>query len=390
MRRSGPTCSRTDVSTPLGEIPLLDQHAHSLLRAQPATLREFRACFTESEAGEIIDRHVPWSLFYRRAIRDLADFFGCAPDEDAVFEARRARPLDRLTREMFADAAIAAVLVDLGLRADAHFDLESLRRLLPCPAFPVLRLETLAERLLPEASTWRDLEDRFTAEVETAANGGLRALKSIIAYRTGLALERWDGGALERAFRETRDVFRRGRRRLESKPLLDALVGRALWVAARRRLPVQIHTGFGDHDLDLRLANPVWLRPILEDPALRGVSFVLLHCHPYVHEAAWLAAVYPHVYLDLSLTVPFLAHGAAEALADALAMAPVTKILGATDAFSIPELFWLGARHAREAVHAATESIGARGFLPAAERRDAARLVLHDNAAALYGIVPDG
>ncbi len=373
---------------PFAEIPLLDQHAHSLLRAQPATPREFRACFTESDAGEIIDRHVPWSLFYRRAIRDLADFFGCAPAEEAVFEARRERPLGQLARDMFTDAAIAGVLVDLGLRAHAHFDLESLRRLLPCPAFPVLRLEALAERLIPEASSWPDLEDRFVAEVETAANGDLRALKSIIAYRTGLALEHWDGDALERAFHNTQGVFRAGRRRLESKPLLDVLLGRALQVAARRRLPVQIHTGFGDRDLDLRLANPAWLRPVVEDPALRGVSFVLLHCHPYVSEAAWLAAVYPHVYLDLSLTVPFLAHGAPDAFAEALAMAPATKILAATDAFSIPELFWLGARHAREALNAAADLIGARGFLPAVERRDVARLLLHDNAAALYGIAP--
>ncbi|HXX37077.1 MAG TPA: amidohydrolase family protein [bacterium] len=371
---------------PFAGIYLLDQHAHSLLRVQPATPREFRACFTESDAAEIIDHHVPWSLFYRRALRDLATFFGCVPTESAVFDARARWPLDRLTREMFTDAGIAGVLVDLGLRPREHYDLEELRVLIPCPAFPVLRLETLAERLIPDASTWADFQDRFVDSIERAARADLWALKTIIGYRTGLALERWTREALEQAFRRTRAEFLAGHRRLQSKPLLDTLLRQGLEVAARHRLPVQIHAGFGDRDLDLRLVNPVWLRPIIEDPAFREAPLVLLHCHPYVREAAWLASVYPHVYLDLSLTVPFLAHGASDAVVEALAMAPATKILLATDAFSIPELFWLGARHAREAVDAAARMVEARGFLPAEERDHVARLLLHDNAATLYGI----
>jgi len=375
---------------PFAGIPLLDQHAHSLLLRQPATPLEFRACFTESDAAEVIERHVPWSLFYRRALRDLATFFGCAPTEDAVLGARSGWPLDRLVREMLADAGIAGILVDLGLRVQEHYNLEGLRALLPCPAFPVLRLETLAERLVPDAATWRDFQDRFVAAVETAADGDLWALKTIIAYRTGLAVDRWDDDARETAFRETRAEFLAGRRRLQSKPLLDTLLRRALQVAARRRLPVQIHAGFGDRDLDLRLVNPVWLRPIIEDPACRSAPLVLLHSHPYVREAAWLAAVYPHVYLDLSLTIPFLAHGAADAIADALAMAPATKILLATDAFSIPELFWLGARHARQALDLAAQVVEARGYLPREDRDGLARLLLHDNAATLYGIGSPG
>jgi len=134
----------------------------------------------------------------------------------------------------------------------------------------------------------------------------------------------------------------------------------------------------------------VWLRPLIEDPAFRGAPLVLLHSHPYVREAAWLAAVYPHVHLDLSLTIPFLAHGAADAIADALAMAPATKILLATDAFSIPELFWLGARHARQALDVAAQTAEARGYLPRADRDELARRLLHDNAATLYGIGSGG
>jgi len=376
------------MDAPFAETPLLDHHCHSLLRRQPRTVHEFRACFTESDSAEIVDRHVPWSLFYRRAVRDLASFFGCAATEQAVLAARETWSLDRLVREMFTDARIAGVLVDLGLRVPDYHDLDGLRALLPCPAFPVLRLETFAERLIPDAPSWRDLEARFVDDLERAADGDLWSLKTIAAYRTGLAVTRWDVDDADRAFRQTRDEFHAGRRRLQSKPLIDTLLRRALEVAARRGLPVQIHAGFGDRDLDLRLANPLWLRPIIEDPAFGAIRIVLLHGHPYVREAAWLAAVYPNVFLDLSLTVPFLAHGAADAIAEALAMAPATKILMATDAFSIPELFWLGARHAREAIWTATGAAEARGYLSTSERQDVARLLLCDNAAAVYRIAP--
>ncbi len=369
---------------PFADIPLFDHHAHSLRRAQPETPEAFRAHFTESDAPEMVARHVAWSLFYRRALADLGGFFGCAASEDAILAARARRPFADLTREMFTDAGIGALLVDPGFRAAEHYDLAALRSLLPCSAGELLRLEVLAERLIPASDGWPDLRERFAAEVREAARS-VRGLKTIIAYRSGLALDDWDAASLTAAFREARDAAGRGRTRLASKPLLDALLWTALEIAAERRLPVQVHAGFGDRDLDLRLANPLWLRPVFEHPPFRAITFVLLHSHPYVREAAWLAHVYPHVAMDLSLTVPFAAHGATDAIVEALALAPASKVLLATDAFSIPDLFWLGARHAREALDAALTTIQSRGFAGPDDRDAIARRLLWENAVAIYG-----
>jgi uncharacterized protein len=372
---------------PFADIPLYDHHAHSLRRAQPGTVEAFRAHFTESDAAETAARDVPWSLFYRRALVDLAGFFGCAPREDAVLAARAGRPAAALTREMFAEAGIGALLIDPGFRTAEHHDLSALRGLVPCPIGELLRLEVLAERLIPASDGWPDLRDRFAAGVRAAIGRGLRGLKTIIAYRTGLDLARWDAGALEAAFRGTRDAADRGRTRLASKPLLDTLLWNALEIAAEHRLPVQVHTGFGDRDLDLRLANPLWLRPAFEHPPFRAIPFVLLHSYPYVREASWLAHVYPNVAIDLSLTVPFAAHGAADAIVEALALAPASKVLLATDAFSIPDLFWLAARHAREALEQALRTIATRGFAGSETREHEAlaRRLLWENAASIYG-----
>jgi predicted TIM-barrel fold metal-dependent hydrolase len=140
----------------------------------------------------------------------------------------------------------------------------------------------------------------------------------------------------------------RGRLRLTAKPLLDYCVGLTLEEARRLELPIQFHTGFGDPDIDLLTANPALLRPLLADSRYAGVPIVLLHMgYPYVRESAFLASLYPDVYVDLSLTLPLLRPVLPHLLQELLALAPATKLLYGSDAHSQPEMFWLGAQYGR-------------------------------------------
>src|SRR5207237_2601333 len=139
---------------------------------------------------------------------------------------------------------------------------------------------------------------------------------------------------------------------------------------------------------DLRLANPLHLRPLLQDPSVRGVPIVLLHCYPFCREAGYLASLYANVYVDLSLTIPLTAHGGAWAIMAALEQAPASKLLLATDASRIPELFYLGALYARRSLAVALTHLHSRGWLTQAEIQDAARRALYENAARLYGSTP--
>jgi predicted TIM-barrel fold metal-dependent hydrolase len=184
-----------------------------------------------------------------------------------------------------------------------------------------------------------------------------------------------------------RETARRyGRVRLSERSVLDYLLRVALEEAAAAELPVQFHVAFGDDDADLRSANPLQLRALLADPAFRRVPFVLLHCYPYVREAGYLAALYAHVFVDVSLTVPLTAHGSIAAFSHALELAPVSKLMFATDAHSLPELFFAGARHGRLALARALEQLVAEKYLTAAQAEDAAEAILWRNAAQLYGI----
>ncbi len=112
------------------------------------------------------------------------------------------------------------------------------------------------------------------------------------------------------------------------------------------QLSGQLHTGFGDPDLDLRFANPLYLRPILELPEYRNVPLVLLHAsYPYMQEAGYLASVYPQVYLDFGLAIPFLSvSGMREAMRQLLELTPTTKLMYSSDAHQIPPVVLFGSK----------------------------------------------
>ena len=101
---------------------------------------------------------------------------------------------------------------------------------------------------------------------------------------------------------------------------------------------------------------------------------MLLHCYPFVREAGWLAHVYGNVWFDLSLTIPHVARPA-EQLREALELAPVSKLLYASDAARTPELYFArgdvvarGARRGARRSAAAGRGRGGGARDPARER----------------------
>ena len=342
----------------LEAITLVDQHAHGILRSQP-TLDEFRGLFSESPDPRQWP-HVTSSLTYRRAIRTLAAFLGVEPTEEAVYRHRLERDPAEYASTLLQATGTETLLVDDGHPPPGEgTSWDELGELAECDARPVLRIERVAE------AGGGDYLDAVRAEVATARARGFAGLKTIAAYRGGLDLAALESG----------DAAWRGR-------IEGAAMARAVLAALEANeatgdpLPVQVHTGFGDSDLQLPRADPGHLKPLVE--RFRETQFVLLHCYPFVREAGWLAHVYGNVFLDLSLTIPHVSRPA-EALREALELAPVSKLLYASDAARTPELYYLAAAWWR----AALAEVLAEA-LPADEAEAAARLVLRDNARRLY------
>ena len=73
-------------------------------------------------------------------------------------------------------------------------------------------------------------------------------------------------------------------------------------------------------------------------------------------------------------------------LREILGMAPFSKVLFATDAFTMPEIFWLAARWGRWGLGRVLSEFVTEGFLTPTEAWEAAEAILGGNARAVYGL----
>jgi predicted TIM-barrel fold metal-dependent hydrolase len=117
------------------------------------------------------------------------------------------------------------------------------------------------------------------------------------------------------------------------------------------------------------------------------VRIVILHmAYPYFREAAFMAAVWPDIHLDLSLALPFLGAGAVAPLIEILALAPASKVLYGSDVQALPELFAMAADWGRFALGGALTWLAEHGELTLDESREIARQILAENAVRVYGL----
>jgi uncharacterized protein len=367
----------------LAGLSVVDGHGHPFLRdpwqVEAAT---FLDLFSEGRPGTMT-AHIPHTGYFQRALAELARRLGTVATVEAVLGRRRALG-PAWAREAVLGSGLVALLVDTGYPPDA-MPLAEMRRLVPCAIHEVVRVETCAERRLREARPWPEFHEAFRAELVRAAPHAI-AFKSIIAYRSGLGVRRWTDGEAAEAYRQAlARVQRGGSARLIDKPLLDTLFETTLDVCLETGRPLQVHAGFGDPDIDLLQANPLLLRPILEDPRRAGLALVLLHmAYPYVREAAFMTSVWPQVFLDLSLALPFLGPAAVAPLGEILGLAPATKLLYGSDVSAVPELFVLAADWGRTVLGEALDGLVSRRALSPENAAEAARLILAGNAERLY------
>ena len=217
-------------------------------------------------------------------------------------------------------------------------------------AHEIVRLERVAEDVVAAGVGADGFADAVRSALATRTASAV-GVKSIAAYRTGLDLGP-NGRRIPRSRPPPGAGWRTpgptGPPRLADETLQRFLV----WCGVDLRLPVQFHVGYGDSDVDLHRCNPLLLTPLLRAIQPTGVPVMLLHNYPYHREAGYLAQVFPHVYVDAGLATHNLGARAPALLAEALELAPYGKFLYSSDAFGLPELYYLGAALFRSALSA--------------------------------------
>jgi predicted TIM-barrel fold metal-dependent hydrolase len=389
---SGSTSTGTDAEGALLEAwapeLAIDHHCHPLIRwPRDLSARELRAVFTEAVDPQILDQHMPAVVAYRDAIRRLASELACDPTEEAVLTARKKVDPATYANRLLQRTGTGMMLLDTGYTGGGPFSLEDHARDVHVPQREVVRLETLAEPLIESAATAADWLAAVRSALRAAVRGGAVGVKSIAAYRAGLRLRPVDPGQLKVAYAELHERARSGGSlRISGETLCHSLVFEGADECAQLNVPLQFHCGYGDNDEDLALSSPLGLRPLLVDPRYDGLRVVLLHCYPYHREAAYLCSVYRDVYMDLSLTLPLAGLDGKRAMREALGLCPWTKLLYASDASRLPEIYFVGAALHREALAGAFGEFVDEGMLTHDQAVAAGVEVLSGNARRVYRV----
>ncbi|HEY2878754.1 amidohydrolase family protein [Nocardioides sp.] len=358
-------------------VDLVDHHCHGILTAdldRPAFEGLMNEAVRAAPLGTtLFDSTLGWAI--RRHCAPLLDLEPLVP-ADAYLARRTELGGAEVSRRLMGAAGIGTLLIDTGLGPDGLTPMDELAALCGGTAYEVVRLERLAERVLATGSRSfpGEVEDRLRAARKAGAVGA----KSIAAYRVGLELP---------ATKPSDDELRRALSRVDGRRLADRTVSSWLaHTAIEVGLPLQFHVGYGDSDLDLLDCDPLRLTAFLRATEERGVPVLLLHNWPYHRQAAYLAQVFDHVFMDLGLTTHNTGALSTGVLRETLELVPFGKLLFSSDAYGLAELYRLGALLFRRSMSTVLGELVASGDATSDDAAYVAALVGRENARRAYAL----
>jgi predicted TIM-barrel fold metal-dependent hydrolase len=392
------------------KIPVVDAHCHSYLEAPKVMSGGELARYSNVLAAppsfletafkppdyqlqrskgrlSAMDREQPYANLM---VRWLSEFFHCKPDFESVASVRsgRAGDFDEYVRELFEDVHIRGLVMDGAYPPLSDSDLERI----PARAVRIFRLEPLINDCLANQESFGEFCAAFESAIRRAVNDeGYVGLKTIIAYRTGLKIGRVEENAAKADFQAAKDGKAKGAWfGPKVKRLRDFLTVRALELSIDLDVPVQIHTGVGDYQIVLDECDPGLLFGLLSDDRLRHATVTLVHSgFPNNQNAAYMASVLPNVFLDFSLTVPFLSPVSHQRLMEILEIAPSSKVMYGSDGFGVPEVFWFSAKLGKKLLERCFAQFLAEKVFDENEAYRQAALILRQNASELYSVRVD-
>ncbi|MHA6617798.1 amidohydrolase family protein [Pseudonocardia sp. DLS-67] len=363
-------------------LRLVDHHVHGAFTVE-LDRAEFETHLNEGSPDPVpewmtqFDSQLGFAI--RRFSAPVLDLPVHAP-ADEYWRRRSELGVRTVTERFLRAAGVSDWLVDTGYGADAILDVDGMAAASGADGHLIVRLESLAEELAADGVAGQDYADEFGARLDRATQHAV-GVKSILAYRAGFDIDLSPPPPHAVA-----DASRRWLDSGEPRLVDPVLMRHGLHTAVRLGLPIQLHTGFGDRDLDLHRANPIHLVDFLRMPAVADVPIVLLHCYPYHREAGYLAQAFRGVHFDVGLAVNHVGVRSTQVVAESFELAPFAKQLYSSDAWGPPELHHLGAVLWRRAVTSVLGGWVADGDWSLADARRVVDMVGRDNALRVYGL----
>jgi predicted TIM-barrel fold metal-dependent hydrolase len=372
----------------VNSLPLIDHHCHGVVKTD-LDMARFERLLSESSDPEPPGTSrfdSPLGLAVRRWCAPVLGLEPFVSPEDYVAR-RTALGTEEVARSLLREAGLGALLIDTGYRSDEVLDLLAMGAVAAVPVHEIVRLEAVAERVAASGVDASRYPDAYRDALEDASREAV-GLKTIVAYRGGFAFdpEPPDDAEVVRAAGPFLATAASGRPRLADPVLLRFGIWSGAQLARERGLPVQFHTGWGDADLDLHRTNPTLLTQLIRELDRLGVNLVFLHCYPFHRDAAYLASVYGNVYFDVGSALHYHGPSSTRLLAEAMEVAPFSKLLYSSDAFGLAEQYYLGAVLFRLALSKTLEGWIAADHCDTATAARVAEAIARGNARRIYAV----
>jgi predicted TIM-barrel fold metal-dependent hydrolase len=105
-----------------------------------------------------------------------------------------------------------------------------------------------------------------------------------------------------------------------------------------------------------------------------------------MQHAGMMAHIFPHVWVDTGWATPWTAQRIVELYRDVIGMAPLSKIMIGGGGHGTPEIHWLAAKTAKIALGEVLTDSVRLGLMCEKDAERSGRMILHDNAARMYGL----
>ncbi|XVQ84445.1 amidohydrolase family protein [Microbispora siamensis] len=368
-------------------IGLVDHHVHGPLRA-PVDRTAFEELVTES------DRPIPpWMTQFDSQVgfairRHCAPLLGLEPSASAddYWAARAALTPGEAARVFLRASGTDHWLVETGYKGDQILDPAAMATVSGGRTDEVVRLEAVLEDVAATGPTAAGLRAVFRETLHERTRRAV-GLKSIVAYRHGFDFDPSPPGDAE-VTAAAGEWLRAAGSATGATPRVDhpVLLRMLLWEGVETGLPLQLHTGYGDPDVELHRCDPLLLTRWLKAVEHTGSDILLLHCYPFQRNAGYLAQVFPHVYFDVGLSVNYTGARSDAIVAESLELAPFAKILYSSDAWGPPELHYLGALLWRRGMIRALSAWVDQGEWTAEDAVRVATMIGRTNATRVYGL----
>jgi hypothetical protein len=328
-------------------------------------------------------------------MRELGSLIGSpsGADQDEIAGYRnklyRADPKGYI-QKLFKSVNLEIMLADTGFPHEEFtgysVDLKKFAGLVPCTVYPIFRMDTTVYEIFSSLPrTLEEAVDMVNKDLDRAVKvDKVVAIKSILAYKTGLAIRKRSmeeaHGAYER--------YKKDRQRDDEKIIREYLLLLGLRCCRENDLPMQFHTGLGTAPmLDILEANPILMQHILADEEVKETKVVLTHSgYPYCTETGYLCSAYPNVYCDVTQITPYFGIAFRKAISALLEFGPANRIMFGSDGGIIPETYWMGIYQGVKQLGEALDELVSSHWLTSPEAIEFAELILHKNARELYKI----